>query len=677
MGTLMQDLRYSLRIIRSTPGYTAAAVLVLALGIGANAAIFSMIDALVLRPLQLPRQERLVAVLETEPYQVGPWNELAPRTFRDWKSQSRSFELFAAGHTTDLNLSAGGPPEYVTGGRVSTEFFAVMGVQPVLGRFFTAEETADDPRPVAVLSHDLWRTRFHGDPLVIGRRIRINARDYTVVGVAPRAVVLPQAAQIWLPLELTASQRADRTSFTLYGFAVLKAGVTLQQANAEISAIAARIATEYPDTNTGRGGQVIPLRRFVAGITRNILLLQLGGVIFVLAIACANVANLQLAQSAARRKEIAMRLALGASGARLLRQLLTESVVLALTGAAVAVLFASWALDLIRTSMPVEVERFIPGWSTIGLDWRAFIFALGVALLCGVLTGIAPALRSRKPDLQATLRETQSAAPAGRRLRSILVLTEVALSVMLLSGAALILKGFFTLLELGEQHQPSALLTFRVNPPPARTPADEQRLRSLHTELQARIAGLPGVVAVSGTSFLPHNNRSMDQPFTIEGDAPRPSSQKPVARMQTVLPEYFSTMRIPMLEGRPVDVRDTRESERTIVISRSLARQYFRGREPVGYRIRFGSSQEWFRIVGVAGDVVHSWLDDKQFLPTVYRPLTQVAWRSMDYAIRAAGDPRALVPAVRAQVAALDPDLPMINVRTMDRVIYESFTGLR
>lgn len=678
MSTLRQDVIYSLRLLRKSPGHAILAMLVLALGIGANAAIFSTADALITRPLRLDRLEELVSVMETEPHQVGPWNELSPANFTDYHQRARSFAHFGVYGHREYNVAGSGSPDFLRGARVSEGFFPALNVAALHGRTFQPEEMrANGDLRVVLLSHGLWTRRYSGDPAVVGRTIRLDGESHTVVGVMPPSFTLPAGAELWTPLVLT--PQAERTNFLLYGVALLKPGVTPGMAQAELSTLAKQLEREHPDTNTGRGVRVLPLRRFVTGPAREFMLLLLGAVAVVLVIACANVANLQLAQATGRQREIALRLALGASRGRILRQMLTEGVVLALGGAVLALLFAAWGIELIRSGMPPEVLRFVPGWSEMSLDHRTLLFAMAIALASGVLTALLPALRALRLNLQGTLREGRSSGTDGRRLRSLLVVAEVALTLVLLVGAGLMGKGFFSLMQTGEPRQPQGLLTFRISRPPVTGSGQEARYARFFDELQQRLQAMPGVVAVSGTTFLPYSQRNTDDPLTVEGDAPRPSSEIPVARTQSVLPDYFATLRIPLLAGRPITAADGPDAPRVAVISESLARQRFPGRDPIGRRLRVGSASRggsWLTVVGIAADVTHDWFE-KEPLPTLYRPETQAARRQVHYAVRVTGDPLALVPAVRTAVAALDPEQAIAEVLTLDRVIHHSFTALR
>lgn len=675
----LQDSRYALRIIARSPRYSLVAVLVLALGIGANTALFSVVDALVVRPITLDRLDRLVSVMETELHQVGPWNELSPANFTDWKARAHSFEKFAVARPSDFNLSSGGPPELVSGARVSSEFFDLLGVKTQVGRFPLPEEmSAGSDGRVVVLSHPLWVRRFAADPAVAGKVIRLNQQNYVVAGVAAPNLTVPFDAQLWTPLLMTPQFRQMRTSFILHGYALLKPGVTVDAAQAEMQTVAKHLEQEYPDSNTGRGASVLPLTRFVAGPARDFVLMQFGAVAFVLLIACANVANLQLAQAAARRKETAIRFALGAGRGQILAQSLIESLWLAAAGGALGIVVAYWAIDLIRSGMPPEMARYVPGWQLIGLDWRALLFTIATAMVAAVVAGLIPAIRGSRPDLQSTLRETPSASPGAHRLRTLLVTAEVALAVVLLVGAGMISKGFWAMLSTGERHAPDSVLTFRLVSPSQRDAAGWTRVVRMHEQIRDRIASLPGVAAASGTTLMPFSGRNTDEPVIIEGDPPRRSSDLPVARVQSTLPGYFETLRVPVLSGRALDARDGPEAPRAAVVSSSFVKKYLPGRNPIGVRLIVSDvgNAPW-TIVGVVGDVIHHWYLDKDPVPTLYRSHMQYPTSVMDYAVRVAGDPLAAVPAIERVVHGFDGELPLVNVQTLRRAIHLHFTPLR
>ncbi|MBL8229677.1 MAG: ABC transporter permease [Bryobacterales bacterium] len=677
MSGLNLELRHALRLLRKSPGYTLSALVVLALGIGVNSALFSVFDAIVLHPVKYENLDRLVSVMETELHQVGPWNELSPANFLDYQADNQTLDAFAAIRITDYNLASSGPPDVISAGTVTPLYFEILNPKPAAGRYFLPEETAAgaDGR-VAVLSYRFWQTRFGGDPRVVGSTIRLNGQNYTVTGIASKELQFPIDVDLWTPYIFGATERNMRTSFMLYGVARLKPGVSVDKAQADLTLIAKRLQQRYPESNTARGVRVLPLPEFVTGPAGQFLRMQLGAVAFVLLIACANVANLQLARGASRRKEFAVRAALGASHGRLLAQVLTEGTLLAAGASVLSLVFAAWGIDVIRASMPPEVVRFVVGWDKIALDWRTLAYTMAIALGAGLLTSLLPALRGMRPDLQRAIRDVPGSGTSGRRLRSALVIGEVALAVLLLAGASMIAKGFVAMLEAGRLHQPASLLTFRVVSPPATDQAARSKRAQQRELLRRQLEAIPGVTQVSAISMMPYSGRTTDEPFSIVGDPPRPSSEMPAVRTLSVLPGYFATMRIPLIQGRAIDVSDTDSAPLRVVVSRALVRKHFEGRDPIGQRIRLGGPEE-YAIIGVAEDVIHHWFTDRDPIPTAYYSYSQMPTRGLDYAIRTPADPMSLVPAVRKEVAALDREQPVVEVRTLARGIYQHYTPLR
>jgi putative ABC transport system permease protein len=682
--SVIQDFRYALRVIAKSPGYSLVAILVLALGIGANTAIFSVVDALVFRPISFDRLERIVSVMETEPNQVGPYNELSPANYADWRIRNNCFEKFAVARYDSFNLASGGSPEHVTGARVSSDFFDILGIRPEVGRLPVPEETSDaaDGR-IVVLSHNLWVTRFASDRSVAGKTIRVDGQNFTVAGVAPPNLMVPVEATMWAPLIMSPELKKERTSFVLHGFALLKPGVSVDQAQAQMQVIAKQLESEYPDTNTGRGANILPLPRFVVGPTRQFLLMQLGAVGFVLLIACANVANLQLAHAIARRKETAIRYALGAGRHRVLIQSLIETLWLSIGGAVLGILIAYWGLDLIRSGMPAEVVRFVPGWEHLELNWRAMVFTITVGMAAALVTGLIPAIRSSRPDLQSTLRETPSAAPGAHRLRGVLVTAEVALAVVLLTGAVMMTKGFWSMLSSGEMHAPDSVLNFELSSPPGdswafRAAASRLRIAQMHEQIRERLLALPGVQAASGTTLMPYSGAATDEPVIIEGDPPKRQSELPAARVQSAMPGYFEALRIPVLSGRALGAQDGPDAPRAAVVSTAFVKKFLHDRNPIGTHIIVEDrGRAPWTIVGVVPDVIHHWYLDQDPIPTLYRSHLQYPTRNMHYAVRVAGDPLAIGPAVEKLVHEFDPELPVQNVKTMRRAIHDHYTGLR
>ena len=682
MTTFVQDLRYSLRMLRKSPSFTVIAALTLALGIGANTAIFSVADALLWKPVALPEIDRLTMAFEQHEKHKGDWNTVAPANYLDWKAQNTVFAGMCFYRWGAASLtSATGDPERVQSFLVSADFFDVLGVKPALGRAFLPEEEQSGRDDVVILGYGLWQRRFAADSGILGASVQLDGRTYKVVGVMPKDFVFPMTAELWMPLAFTSQDRTQRQSRMLFPVARLKPGVTLAQAVVEMEGIASRLQQQYPNSNKFWGATLIPLHKFMIGdLTEQYTLMLLGAVGFLLLIACANVANLQFARATGRMREVAVRTALGASRWRIVRSLLTESVLISVLGAALGLVIAFWGVDVIRSRMPGDVVRFIPGWTLIRVDGRALSFTLGVAVLAGIISGLAPALQSSRPNLNATLREGDRGSSAGRSrrtLRNALVAIETALAMVLLVGAGLMVKGFSNLLDADRFMRPETLLTMRVNLP--ESPYKENpRIVAAFDQMVTRFQSLPGVQSAAAVMSVPHTGFDSGRNLTLEGKpAPAPGEQ-PVVSQQSMSPSYFRTLGLPLRKGRELTSQDGPEAPRVAVVSERMAQRYLPGEEPIGKRIKFGdinSKNPWMTIVGVVADVKQQvW--DRQPRPTVYVPYSQVPVRSTGIAIRATHDPLALAAAVRAEVRNLDRNLAIYELKTLDQVIHEEAVGL-
>jgi putative ABC transport system permease protein len=673
MRSLWQDARYGLRTMLRQPAFAAVAVAALALGVGANTAIFSVVNALLLRPLPFREQERLVGVWETNG--ANDRNEVAPANFADWRRHAAdTFEGLAAVNFWNANLAGDGQPERLQGFQVSPSLFPVLGAEPLLGRTFTNEEEQPGRDAVVLLSHGFWQRRFASDPSVVNRTINLNGRAYTVVGVMPPEFQIHRRADVWSPFAPEERTLANRTAHYLIVFGRLRAGVTPEGARAAMGARAANIAAQHPDTNAGWGANVVPLREQVVGHVETPLLLLLGAVGFVLLIACANVANLLLARATARRKEIAIRTALGAGRLRIIRQLLTESVLLAAAGGLLGLLLAWWGVELLASNLPQDALFALPTAREIGIDARVLAFALLVSLATGLVFGLAPALQATKSDLGEGLKEggrTSGAGVPGRRLRSALVVSEVALSVVLLVGAGLLVRSVVGLLSVDPGFEGDNVTTMRVTLPRAKY-NEPAKVTAFYDQLLERLKGLPGVEAAGATSDLPLGGSTSTTSFEIEGRPPLAPSQQPEALQIIVSPDYFRALRIPVVEGRGFTERDDPTQPRAVVISRQLADKFFPGESPLGRRIRDGGGEgQWNTVVGVAGDVKHRGLGrDPQ--PTLYFAHKTDPARSMVLSVRAAGGAEQIAASMRREVLAADPDQPVFDVRTAREAVEQS-----
>jgi putative ABC transport system permease protein len=679
---MWQDLRYGIRTLLKTPGFTFAAVLALALGIGANSAIFSVANAVLLRPLPYSEPERLVMIwgnlLKPGLEEIGA---SAPE-FKDYKEQGSSFERLACYRETGFNLSGGGEPERINGAYVSADLFAVLGVEPIAGRTFLAEEDTPGHEQVVVLSHGLWQRQFGGDESVVGKTLIVNGASVVVVGIMPAGFQFPDGGvEVWKPLALDAEDLSEnnRGSHFLDVIARLRPNVTLEQAQAELSTITERIRQQHPSLyETGFSAKLTPRHEQVVGEIRPVLYILLGAVGFVLLIACANVANLLFARAATREREMAIRTALGAGRWRIIRQLLTESMLLSMVGGAGGLLMALWGVDLLKALAPGDIPRL----SEIRLDVRVVGFTMLVSLLTGLLFGLAPALRLSKPDLQESLKDGARGASEGfrrQRMRNILVVAEVALSLVLLIGAGLMIRSFIQVQKINPGFNPERVLTMRVSLPQAKY-MEPQAQRAFFRQLQSRVAALPGVESAGLVNFLPLSHTGNMMSFAIEGQG----NIGPNLQFRMISPDYFRTLGLPLSRGRGLTEQDREGSPPVAVINETLARTFFRGEDPLGKRIRLGSVDSpfpWLTVVGIVGDLKHYGLDDET-RPELYisyqqPPLPRFNVASLFLAVRSTAEATALAAAVRKEVYALDKDQPVADVRTMEQRLYESVAPRR
>jgi putative ABC transport system permease protein len=665
---MFQDLRFGLRMLLKHKGFTTIAILTLSLGVGANTAIFSIVNAVLLRPLPFAEPERLVW--------IGGWLGadkelgLTPADFLDYREQSRSFAQFAASVSNGIamNLSGDGEPERLKGGLVTANYLDAFGVKPALGRTFVAEEGGNER--VVVLSHSLWERRFGADPAIINQTITLDNRKFTVIGVMPPQFQYPPEVEVWQPFSFPASPQSafrSRELHFLRPVARLKPGVSRAQAQAEVEAIARRLQTLYPKTNANESLFLTPLQERLVGNARLTLLVLLGAVGCVLLIACANVANLLLARASARGREIAVRSALGASRGRVVRQLLTESLALALLGASGGMLLAKWGVKLL---VALSAD-YLPRTDEVRINATVFGFALVVALFTGLLFGLASALQSARLDLTEALKEGGKGAGSGSRRHrtlNLLVVGEVAIAVVLLIGAGLLINSFVRLQQVSLGFDEKNLLTARIDVPnPYGQP---EKKTQFFEQLQQRVAALPGVEAVGLITELPLANQSADFKFKIEGRPEPAPGQDPQADIRNVNHDYFRAMRIPLLKGHHFTEAEAHENAKVVLISDELARRYFAGEDPLGQRLLAGwTSRESYEIIGIVGDVRHRGLESG-LRQTLYFPSLRLGYANL--VIRTANDPVSLAAAVRREVAAIDPNQPVANIKTMERWVSES-----
>jgi predicted permease len=671
---MFQDLRFGLRMLRKNPGFTSVAVFTLALGIGANTAIFSVVNGVLLKPLPYPEPERLVRVFQN--IMNFPKAPMSPADFRDYREQNTTFESLAGYFRQDLELAQEEKAERLMGMRASSGYFQTLGLEPMLGREFTREEEIPDESAVVILSHGLWQRRFDGDPKIVGKTIRLSGKSFTVVGVAPAGLQhvgggyrpLPhgESVDIWWPMRLGPNRPRGALIVNVIGR--LKPGVTRQQAEAEFDLIAARLAEQYPGPYRKAKTITQPLREEIVEGSQRALLLLLAAVFFVLLIACVNVANLTLARAAAREREIAVRLALGAGRARILRQLLIESLTLAVIGGLLGLLLAKLAINALIKLGPEQLPRL----HMINLDMRILAFTLLISLLTGLLFGMAPALQSLKLNLNESLKEGGRAATSGRRqrrTRGALVVAEVALALALLLGAGLLMRSFLKLQQTDPGFNPSGVLTMSVVLPGARYVGVEPQISFLQ-RLVERVSALPGVRSAGVTSDLPWTGYQNEAGLRVEGKT-FPTDQEPHAQYHFISADYMRTIGAPLLSGRWFDARDRRGAQPVILINQAMARKNWPGEDAVGKRIAFGDStrkdEDWMQVVGVIGDV-KDYPNSANSQPAFYLPVTQEPYPEMSLAIRADKDTLSLVEAVRREVRALDREMPISEVRTLETV---------
>src|SRR5215471_8404044 len=667
MQTLLQDLRYGARMLAKRPGFTLIAVLTLALGIGANTAIFSVVNAALLRPLPYEQPERLTVLYETNPQQGRDEMSVSYPNFIDWRAQSQSFEQLAAFRSGGVIFTGKYEPARLQAYVVSADLFALLRVKPLRGRVFLPEEDKVGGAPVVVVSHGFWQSQFGGDEKLIGQQNTLDGKSNTVIGVLPPDFAFPPGdrTEVWMALGPLANQMQNRGVHTLTTIGRLKQGVELRQAKAELQSIANHIQQEFPAADPGHGVNVISGYDSLTKDVRLALLILLVAVGFLLLIACANVANLLLARAEARQKEIAIRTALGASRGRIVRQLLTENLLLAVAGGAAGLLLATWGIAALAGSLPDNLPR-VKG---IDIDRVVFGFTGALSVLTGLVIGIIPALTRANPPLNETLKEGgKTSAVFGRgRIRSALIVAEVGLSLALLIGAGLLIKSFWRLMQVNPGFQADHLLTLNVALLGDKYEEDAPVI-SFFRELPARLGALPGVKVVSAVNNLPISGGDGNGNLTIEGRS-FPPAQTPAASFRRILPNYFGAMGIPLKQGREFNERDT-GAEKVVIINEGMARRFWPDGDAIGKRIKVGPPQNepWLTIVGVAGDVKNIGLEADAQLAT-YEPHAQRPWNSMTLAIRAEADPLSLSTAVRGELRAMEKDLLIRVLSTMDERI--------
>ncbi|HVG31968.1 MAG TPA: ABC transporter permease [Pyrinomonadaceae bacterium] len=673
MRTLLQDLRYGVRMLLKRPSFTFIAVLTLALGIGANTAIFSVINGVLLRPLPFSEADRLVRVYEKRLKLGRVRNSVSAPDFIDWRSQNRVFEDIAAYAPWSTNLTGGDEPQRLSGTVTSASLFSVLGVQPQLGRTFLAEEDQPNGNRVVILSHALWQRRFGADPGIVGKPIVLNGANFTVVGVMPAGFEFPsKETELWSPLGLDTANQEGRGSHFLDVVARLKPGVTLQLAQSNMDAIAGELEKQY-QVNTGHGVNIFPLYEEIVGNVRPALLVLLGAVGLVLLIACANVANLLLVRTVSRQKEIAIRATLGASRGRIIQQLLTESVLLGLLGGALGLLLAIWGTDLLINISPSNMPRI----SEITIDYRVLGFTFAISLLTGVIFGLLPALQALRVNVNDSLKSEGRGvvgSSSRSRARSVLIVTEIALALVLLVGAGLLIKSFKRLGEVDPGFKPDNVLTMQLSLPRSKYSKPEQQSAFLQQVLE-RIEAVPGVGSVSVVAGPPFSGLTASRYFQIEGRPPRPAGEGLNAGYNAASPNYFQTLGIPLRRGRDFTKQDVMGTPEVVIINEAMARRFWPDEDAVGGRLRIGEDA-WRTVVGVVGDVRHTGLDEEP-KPEMFYPYLQSPLSFMTLMVRSTTDEKALRASIQREIRAVDPDLPVYGIKSMEQMISESVSPRR
>jgi len=688
MQKIWQDLRYGVRMLLKNPGITFVVILALALGIGANTAIFSVVDAVLLRPLPYPESDRLVFLNETS--KAMDEISISYPNFADWRNQNHVFEKIGVYNRSSYNLTGLGEAERIITGQVSADLFAALRVNPAMGRLFTNDEDKPGGSPVVVLGYALWQRRFGGQANILNQPLTLNGKSYTVIGIMPPDFQFPSRVEMWVPVgqlsgEASWQQRGNHPG--LYGVARLKPGVSFAQAKADMDTIGANLEKQYHDSNAGNGIGVQPLLEvFVLDIRRTLWVL-FAAVAFVLLIACANIANLLLARAQSRQKEMAIRAAMGAGRWRIARQLLTESVLLALIGGTLGMLIAQWGIKLILYVSPDAIPRS----REISLDWRVMAFTIGLSFVTGIVFGLVPALQAGVVDVHETLKETGRGTSGKHWLRSSLVVVEVATTLVLLVGAGLMIRSFYRLQKVNPGFSYDHLTSFTVALPEKKYKTAEQR-DQFYGQLLTNLRALPGVEATAAASGLPLGNNGWQTGFTIDGRPRPPRDQTPLMEACLVTPDYFRAMDIPLKRGRYFNDHDDRSSlagkdlsklnefERemaglnAIVIDEEFARRYWPNEDPIGKRVAMGGEKHplLLTVVGVVGRVKMEGLSQDSKRVQGYFPSAQISNNGMTIVLKASGDPNQLIAAARQQVKAIDPDQPIYSIRTMDEIRAES-----
>ena len=682
MTTIAKDLKYGLRMLAKSPGATVVAMIALALGIGANSAIFSVVNAVLLRPLPYQDSGRLVVVWETKLSKNIRQEQVSPPDYRDWVEQQRVFDAMAALRQQPSVLAGNQLPERVETALISPRLFDLLGVKAALGRTFFAEEDQAGRNRVAVMSYGLWQRRFGGDPAILGKSMVVDGNSFTIVGVMPREFrLLDTPSELWMPFTLDAKELSQRGFKTLRVIGHLKPAVSLELASSEMRSIAGRIEQQYPDTNAGWSTNIVPLREQMVGDIGPTLWTLLGAVVFVLLIACANVASLLLARAGGRDKEIVLRMALGANPARVMRQLLTESVLLALGGGLLGLALAAWGVTMLAQLGPANLPRL----AEINIDWRVMAFTLTVSLATGIIFGLAPAILTVRSDLNSVLKTSGRGNTGSRsraRWRNALVASEIASCVVLLTGAGLLIRSFLRLENVNPGFRPDHVLTMQIALPETRYPG--QKVALFYQQLVDRLHALAGVQYAGIARNLPLSGADASLNFVVENRPVESSAEQSRAKYRAASADYFAALGIPLVRGRYFDRTDGEKTPCVVVINNTMAGRFWPDQDPIGKRMKAGfDGSQWCTIAGIAGDVKHTGLDSATNAEMYYHylqippELMGFVEGTMTIVLRTRAEPNSLVAAVRAEVQKLDPDLAVFNVKTMQDLVGSSLAQPR
>jgi putative ABC transport system permease protein len=681
IADLWQDLRFGARMLMKRPGVTFVAALATAMGICANTTIFSFVHSMILRPFNFADQERLVVVWERRSEAGEDRDRVATGNFMDWREQNRSFERLIAVEQQYFDLSDGDQPERFNGHLVTAGFFDALGVKAAYGRTFLPEDNEPGHERVVALRHGFWRQRFAGDPSIVGKTLTLNGKPFTVIGVAPADFNYPyHGGQLWTPLVFDSRTRNDRGRHYLDVMGLLKPGVSIPQAQADLEEIARGIERRFPETNSGRSVFVRSLREDAVRGAAVAAPIGMGAAIFVILIACANVANLLLARAAGRRQEIAVRLALGASRRRLIRQLLTESVLLGIAGGALGLLLSVWAMKVLSRGIPQDFAQFIPGYERFGMNWTVFAFTLLASVGAGSLFGLAPAWQAAKTDFNDALKnggKGQSSAGSVRRMRGALVVAEIALSLTLLISAGLLIRSFAETLRADLGLRPENVLALQVALPRDGYQEESQRI-DFFARLLRRVEGMPEVVGAGAINIVPFSGMGMSTTsFQIVGQPAFPKGRQPIIHHRVATPGYFHAAGMALQKGRWFTELDDAQAPPALLINETAARRFFPGRDPVGERLKFGDGErDTSEIIGVVADVKNEDLEERAD-PTAYAPFAQKPGRQMNLILHTRQDPTPLASAVRSEVRELDRGVPVSQVKALSRMIDERLSSKR